>query len=143
MGRNQGSHDLTDLQKGGVLALRANINLSNRRIAESQKCDEKSVRNVRRAASQAEKENRDPMDPLVHKKKPRTGRPRILNDRDARRIIRYATKNKANRRKPWVQIVRECGYTAKSSTIDNCFKLHGYERYSPRFKPPLSPEMKV
>lgn len=82
MRRNQGSHDLTNLQKGGVLALRANINLFNRRIAKSQKCDKKLVRNMRRAASQAEKENRDPIDPLVHKKKSRTRRPRILNDRD-------------------------------------------------------------
>lgn len=100
MGRNQGNRDLTNLQKGGVLALKANTNLSNRRIAESQKCDEKSVRNMRRAASQAEKENRDPMDPLVHKKKPRIERSRILNNRDARRIIRHTTKNKINRRKP-------------------------------------------
>lgn len=79
-----------------MLALRININLSNRRIAESQKCDKKLVRNIRRAASQAEKENRDPMDPLVHKKKPRTKRSRILNNRDTRRIIRYTIKNKAN-----------------------------------------------
>lgn len=35
MGRNQGNRDLTDLQKGGVLALKVNINLFNRRIAKS------------------------------------------------------------------------------------------------------------
>ena len=134
---------LSDLQKGGVLAVKTNTNLSNRQIAKKQDCDEKSVRNVQRVASQAEKENRNPMDPLIHKKKPRSGRPRLLNDRDARRMIRYATKNKANRRKPWVQIARECGYLAKSSTIDNCFIMHGYGRYPPRFQPPLSPEMKT
>ena len=35
MGRNQGNRDLIDLQKGGVLALKININLFNRRIAKS------------------------------------------------------------------------------------------------------------
>ena len=98
---------------------------------------------MRRAASQADKENRDPINPLIHKKKPRTGRPRILNDRDARRIIRYVIKNKINRRKPSVQIARECEYTAKFFTIDSCFKLYDYGRYSLRFKPSLSPEMKA
>ena len=98
---------------------------------------------MHRAASQAEKENRDPMDPSVYINKPRTGRPRILDDRDARRLIRYAIKNKINRRKPWVLIARECGYLAKASTINSCFFFHSYGRYPPRFKPPLSPEMKA
>lgn len=102
MGRNSGDKDLSDLKKGGILALRQYSNLSNRKIAKLQNCDEKSVRNARRVASQAEKENRDPMNPLIHKKKPRPGRPHILNNRDARRMIRHATKNKANRRKPWI-----------------------------------------
>ena len=143
MGRNQGNRDLTDLQKGGVLALKTYTNLSNRQTAKLQHCSEKSVRNVHRVAYEAEKENRDPMDPLIHIKKPRSGRPYILNDRDARRMIRYVIKNKANRRKPWVDIVREYGYFAKISIINNCFFRHGYGRYPPRFKPPLSPEMKA
>lgn len=46
MGRNQGNRDLTDLQKGGVLALKTNTNLSNRQIAKTQNCNKKSVRNV-------------------------------------------------------------------------------------------------
>lgn len=100
MGRNQGNRDLSDLQKGGVLALKINTNISNRQVAKMQSCSEKSVRNVQRTIFQAEKENHDPMDPLVHKKKSRSGRPRILNDRDIRRMIRYAIKNKVNRRKP-------------------------------------------
>ena len=58
-------------------------------------------------------------------------------------MVKYAIKNKANGRKPWVQIARECGYSVKSSTIDNYFIMHGYGRYPPRFKPPLSPEMKT
>ena len=98
---------------------------------------------MRRAASQADKENRDLMNPLIHKKKSRIERSRILNDRDARRMIRYVIKNKVNRRKPWVQIAREYEYTAKSITIDNCFKLHNYGRYLSRFKSSLSSEMKA
>ena len=46
MGRNQGNRDLSDLQKGGELTLKMNINFFNQRIAESQKCDEKLIRNV-------------------------------------------------------------------------------------------------
>ena len=49
MGRNQGNRDLSDLQKGGVLALKTNINLSNRQIAKTQNCNKKSVRNMQRA----------------------------------------------------------------------------------------------
>ena len=143
MGRNSGNKDLTDLQKGGVLALKENINLSNRQIAARENCNEKSVRNVRRVASDAEKENRDPKDPKTFKPRPRTGRPRILDDRDARRMIRHAIKNRVNRHKPWLQIARECGYTNNAFTINNCFRLFGYGRYPPRYKPSLSPEMKA
>lgn len=67
MGRNKGKRGLTDLEKGGVLALKDISNLSNRQIADLQNIDEKAVRNVHRVASQAEKENRNPMDPLIHK----------------------------------------------------------------------------
>ena len=139
---NKGDKDLPDLRKGGILALSEHTDLSNRQIAKSQRYSEKTVQNLRRAASQAEKENRDPINLLIHKKKPRPGQPYILNDRDTRRMIRYITKNKANRRKPWIQIAREYNYSASPVLINNYFYLYSYRRYLPRYKPPLSPEIK-
>ena len=99
MKRNKGDSDLTDLKKGNMLTLKEHINLFNRQIAKRQKCDEKSIRNVRHTTFQAEKKNRDPMNSKVHKSHPRIERFRVFNKRDARRITRYITKNKVNRRK--------------------------------------------
>ena len=80
MGRNSGNKDPSDLKKGTVLTLNENTNLSNRQIAARENCNERTVRDVRRVASDAEKENRDPMSPSTYKKRARTGRPRILGD---------------------------------------------------------------
>ena len=100
-GRTKGDKELTGPQRGYVLALSENTDLSNRQIGQKRKCDEKTVRNVRRRAEEAEKENIDPLDNNVITPKPRSGRALILSERDKRQLIRYATKNYYQRRKKW------------------------------------------
>ena len=68
MGRNSGNKDLSDLNKGAVLNLKENTNLFNRQIAARENCNERTVRDVQRVASDAEKENRDPMSPSTYNK---------------------------------------------------------------------------
>ena len=59
MPRTKGSKDLLGPKKGALIALTELNNLSNRRIAERYDCDKKTVRNVRKRALEAEKENID------------------------------------------------------------------------------------
>lgn len=76
-------------------------------------------------------------------KHPRTGRPLKLDVRDRRRLIRYATKNKANRPKTWSVIALECGIDASMTAIRHAFEIAGYARYPPRYKPFLTDEQKL
>ena len=100
MKRNKGDNDLINLKKGGVLVLKKHIDFFNRQVAKRQKCDEKSIRNMRYTIFQTKKKNRDPINSKIHKSHSRIERFRVFNKRDARCIIRYIIKNKVNRRKP-------------------------------------------
>ena len=54
-----GQRELTNSRRGGVLALIENFNLSNVQIAKRLHCHEKTVRNIKKRAQNAEKENID------------------------------------------------------------------------------------
>ena len=143
MTRTKGNKDLPTPKKGALAALTNINNLSNRQIAREYHCDEKSVRNVKKRVSDAEKENQDPFSLQVHQRRPQSGRPLAINNRLLRQLIRYATKNKYQRRKPWVTIAREIRCMASPGAINSAFSRAGYGRYPPRYKPPLSPEQKL
>ncbi|KAF6227886.1 hypothetical protein HO133_007614 [Letharia lupina] len=142
MGRTKGKTDLSGPKKGVLVALSNLNNASNRQIAKAYKCDEKTVRNTKKRVSEAEKENIDPLSSEVHQRRPQSGRPLAINERLLRRLIRHATKNRFQRRKPWVTIAREVGCMASATAINAAFSRAGYGRYPPRYKPPLSPEQK-
>ncbi len=143
MGRIKGKKDLGGPKKGALIALSELDNVSNRQVARANNCDEKTVRNARKRASEAEKENLDPLSTEAHQRRPQSGRPLTINDRLLRQLIRHATKNEFQRRKPWVTIAREIGCMAAASTVNAAFKRAGYGRYPPRYKPPLTPEQKL
>ena len=143
MPRNKGNIDLSAPKKGALMALSNLNNVSNRQVADVFHCDEKTVRNVKKRVSEAEKENIDPFSLEAHQRRPQSGRPLVINDRLLRRLVRHATKNRFNRRKPWVQIAREVGCMASTGAIHAAFSRAGYGRYPPRYKPPLSPEQKL
>ena len=139
MAKTKGAHELSQAQFGGILEAKSNPNNeSNRRIAKRYKCSESSVRNVAKRAREAEKENIDPLTPKACTPKPRPGRPFAVSPRDSRRLIRQAIKNKYQRRKDWVTIVREIGIKASPSAINSAFHRAGYGRYPPRYKPQLN-----
>ncbi len=140
MGRIKGIKDLGGPKKGALIALSELDNVSNRQVARANNCDEKTVRNARKRASEAEKENLDPLSTEAHQRRPQSGRPLTINDRLLRQLIRHATKNEFQRRKPWVTIAREIGCMAAASTVNAAFKRAGYGRYPPRYKPPLTPK---
>lgn len=102
----------------------------------------KTVVNVLKRAGEAEKENLDPLSLEAHQRRPQSGRPPAINERQQRQLIRHATKNRFQRRKPWVRIARELGIMASATAIYSAFSRAGYSRYPPRHKPLLSPEMK-
>lgn len=143
MGRTAGAIDLPEAKRGALIALSKNNGTSNRQLARQYQCDEKTVRNTLSKASDAEKENIDPLSSEVHQRRPQSGRPSIITPRTQRSLIRHATKNSYQRRKPWVVIARELGITASASSINNAFARAGYSRYPPKYKPPLTPEQKL
>ena len=142
MPRQSGQPQLTNSRRGGVLALIENSNLSNVQIAQRMRCHEKTVRNIKKRAQDAEKENIDPYEAKAIGSHPRPGQPSKITIRDQRRLIRQATKNRFQRRKPWTVIASECGIQAHHTAINNAFIRAGYERYPSRHKPQLSSEIK-
>ena len=124
--------------KGAILADVELHHASNRQAAKTYGCDEKTVRDVRsRAHEAADKENINIFEAAMHNK-PRPGGPQIIDVRDRRRLVRHAIKNKANRLKSWGQIATEYGIQASITVINNAFKIAGYGRHPPRYKPPLN-----
>ena len=100
MPRYSGTSDLTLAQVGAIIIATDVHNDYNRDVAEAVNCSESAVRSVRkRVHEEADKEN-IPSIQAANTKQPRSGRLPKLDYRDRRRLIRHATKNKANRRKP-------------------------------------------
>lgn len=73
---------------------------------------------------------------------------RRLFEREKQALVKRATLNREQRRKPWMQIYSEC---VKAETIQNdvsrptiyqAFRDLGYERCVPNKKPELTPQMK-
>ena len=142
MPKPPGSRSLNTAERGYILGLHEISNISNYEVASKANCDEGTVRNILKRASEAEKENINPLTSSHLNNKPKSGRPSTLTIRDERRLARYATANRANRWKLWLKIARELGYTQAASTINRAFQRAGYGRYPPRYKPPLTPEIK-
>lgn len=142
MPRTRGSNDLPEAKRGALIEVKKTSNISNRQLAKRYRCDKKTVANVLKRAGEAEKENIDPLTSEAHQRRPQSGRPLAINERQQRQLIRHATKNRFQRRKPWVRIARELGIMASATAIHSAFSRAGYGRYPPRHKPLLSPEMK-
>ena len=142
MGRTTGSKDLELPKRGALIELHNTSHISKAQLAKKYNCDRKTVRNVLKRAENAEKENLDPLSSEAHQRRPSSGRPPIINDRQQRSLIRHATKNRFQRRKSWVVIARELGIMASPTAIYSAFKRAGYGRYPPHHKPLLSKEMK-
>lgn len=71
-GRKKGDKELTGPQRRYILALSENTGLSNRQIGYKRKYDEKTIRNVRRRAKEANKENINPLENSEIIPKPRS-----------------------------------------------------------------------
>ena len=113
MPKRKGDHELSQAKFGGILEAKRNpIDESNYSNAKRYKCSEKTVRNVLKRASDAEKENIDPLSPEASTAQPRPGRPFAVSARDSRRLIRQVIKNKYQRRKAWTVIANEIGLIA-------------------------------
>ena len=142
MGRTKGESNLSEAQRGEILAL-ADANVAPKReIVNTFNCDDKTVGNILKRARQAEKENIDLYSSQAHQQHPRPGQPRKFGPRTERQLVKHATKNKYQRRKQWAVIAREIGLEAADSTINKIFYRHGYMRRAPRYKPSLTPELK-
>ena len=141
-GRTKGAIDLPQPKRGALLELSKHNNISNRRLAKIYGCNKQIVANVKKRAGDAEKENLNPLSLEAHQRRPQSGRPFAINERQQRQLIRYATKNRFQRRKPWIRIARELGVMASPEAINSAFIRAGYSRHPPRHKPLLSPEMK-
>lgn len=138
MGRTKGAKDLTNPKRGALTELSKQCYTSNRQLASIYKCDEKTVRNTRKKAAQAEKENIDPLSTEAFQRRPQSGRPPVISLRAQRSLIRHATKNRYQRRKSWVTVAREIGIMASVTAIANVFNRAGYGRYPLKHKPPLT-----
>ena len=147
MPRTKGASELKASKVGAILALKENTTMSNVQVARRVGCDEKTVRNTLiRTHDLAEKENIPPLqatENLHTHVSHRSGRPPVISERQARRLIRQATKNRAQRRKKWTVIAAECGIRASESAIRYAFESQGYGRYPPRYKPHLTAQQKL
>ena len=100
MGRIKGKKDLGGPKKGALIALSELDNVSNRQVVRANNCDKKTVRNARKRAFEAEKENLDPLSTEAHQRRPQFERPLTINDRLLRQLIRHVINNEFQRRKP-------------------------------------------
>ena len=143
MGRIKGKKDLGGPKKGALIALSELDNVSHRQVVRANNCNEKTVRNARKRASEAEKENLDPLSTEAHQRRPQSERPLTINDRLLRQLIRHVIKNEFQRRKPWVTIAREIKCMIATSIVNAAFKRAGYERYPSRYKSLLTSKQKL
>ena len=141
-GRTKGAKDLSQAKRRALIEISKHSNISNRQLAKGYGCNRQTVANIVKRAGEAEKENINPLSSLAHQRRPQSGRPYAINERQQRQLTRHATKNRFQRRKPWIRIARELGVMASAGAINSAFLRAGYGRYPPRHKPLLSAEMK-
>ena len=143
MPRIKGSSDLSEVKRDALIEVSKANNISNRQLAKRYQYDKKTVANVLKRAGDAEKENIDPLSSKAHRRRPQPGRSIKIDDRQLRILIRHVTKNKFQRRKPWLTIARELGIITCVTAVNTAFVRAEYDRYPPLYKPPLSPQMKA
>ncbi len=143
MGRTTGKSNLPEAKRGALIALKQTNKYSNRQLAQTYDCDEKSVRNVLKRAEEAEAQNIDPFSTAAHQPRPKSGRTRVISTRTQRQLTRHATKDRHQRRKSWVTIAREIGCVASATTVNSVFERAGYKRYLQRRKPRLNAGRKL
>ncbi len=142
MPRKSGDIELDPVKRGILLDATLFSNISNRQAAKRIGVDEGTVRNVRKRAEEAEKENLDPFTSKALQPRQRSGRPYAIDRRIERQLIRHATKNKVQRRKAWTVIARELGLTFSATVIEAAFLRNRYGRYPPLYKPPLNAQQR-
>jgi hypothetical protein len=72
----------------------------------------------------------------------RSGRPERLTAADKQRLFDHATRNKAQRLKPWPLIAAECGFDIGKTTVYKYFDEAGYVRARPSHKPLLNQDQR-
>ena len=130
MVRKEGDRDLSPVKNGEILFAVKYTDQYDAQIAHNVGCNPQTVANNRKRVYESDKENINPED-LLATKKPRTGRPHKLDSRDERRLVRYATKNRFQRKKAWTKIAHEIGTVASKTCIRNTFTRLGYIRRPP------------
>lgn len=98
MPRKIGDRELSPVKKGEILYAVKHTDDHDSQIVRTVIADLRIVGNIRKRVYEADKENIN-LEDLLATKKPRTGRPYKLDSRDERRLIRYATKNRYQRKK--------------------------------------------
>ena len=142
MPRTKGSREIDAATKGAIIIATDIYDKPHTEVARDLNVSNSSIQAVRkRVHDDANKENVPPIQ-AANNRHSRSGRPVKIDVRDRRRLVRHATKNKANRRKPWSQIAQECGIDASYTAIAHAFEIAGYIRRPPRYKPALSLEQK-
>ena len=94
MPRKSGAIELDPVKRGILLDATLFHNASNRQAAQRIGCGEATMRNIKKRAEEAEKENLDPFTTQALQPRQRSGRPPAINQRAAHQLIRHATKNK-------------------------------------------------
>lgn len=129
--------------RASIVTLREISKLSFDKIALQLNLSKSTAHHVfHRTIANAEKDGLKHISKAALKDRPRSGRSEAMSDYDKRRLLRYATKNKANRLKPWFQCALELGMKHSRHTIDKVFREAGYGKYYPRYKPHLSQQAK-
>ena len=108
MPRTKGATAIDPATQGAILIAIDEYDKPYSDVARTLGTSRQVVKQMRdRVHAEADKENIPPLQ-VVNTQRPRSGRPLRLDVRDRRRLVRHATKNKANRRKPWDVIAQEC-----------------------------------
>ena len=100
MPRTKGSNNLLEIKRGALIEVKKTNNIFNRQLAKRYRYDKETIANVLKRAEEAEKENLDSLSSEAHQRRPQLGRPLTINERQQRQLIRHATKNRFQRRKP-------------------------------------------
>ena len=81
MGRTKGAKNLPSLKKSTLIALSELNGLSNRQVVIIHRCDEKTVRNARKRASEINKENIDSLFLETYQRRSQFNRSLAINKR--------------------------------------------------------------
>ena len=121
--------ELSESQKGGIIAAKK-LGHTNARISAVVGCSPSSVRRVWESYE------------LNKLPKKRTGRPRILNESERKRLKRLVVRNKKTRRqtlsKIRLNVMNKTNKTISKQTIRNELAEQGLHSRIPRFSPLIS-----